>query len=168
MKKSLNYTRKALILLSFVAVAAMIGSIASTAYSADNDEENTEVFGWRYGWGQGRGPGQGWGRGRGLGQGWGRFGFIEVSEEFEAKVITIAESDEDVQGLLNDGYNISGVRPIIKTIVSADGDVETKATSAIVMLENEDATSHASVWIDIEEERVTEIVILTRTVIDKN
>lgn len=91
---------------------------------------------------------------------------MEVSEEFEANVIDIAKSDEDVQDLLDDGYNITGVRPIIKSVVEGDGSVVTKATSAIVMLEK-DTTSRASVWVDLEEAKVTEIVILTRTVIEK-
>lgn len=155
-EKGLNNTGKALILLSLVAVAAIISSVALTAYATDDDTENAvEVFGWRNRWG------------RGLGRGCGRFGFVEVSEEFENKAITIAESDEDVQGLLADGYNVTGVRPIIKTMVDANGDVTMKATSAIVMLENEDSTGHASVWVDMEGETVTRIVILTRTVIDK-
>jgi len=81
-------------------------------------------------------------------------------------VINIAESDQDVQNLLNDGYNITGVRPIIKARVEASGDVVIKATSAIVMLEK-DTTGHASVWVDIEEGKVTKIEILTRTVIEK-
>ena len=35
------------------------------------------------------------------------------------------------------------------------------------MLEK-DETSHVSVWVDLEEAKVTEIVILTRTVIEKS
>jgi hypothetical protein len=72
-----------------------------------------------------------------------------------------------VHGLLEEGYNIARVRPIIRSIVEADGNVETKATSAIIMLEK-DETSHTSVWVDLEEAKVTEIVILTRTVIEKS
>ena len=155
---------KALILLTMVAVAAILGGVALTAYAADNGEENSNGFAE---WSNGRmvpgtcGWSRGWLRGRG------RFGFVEVSEEFEANVINIAKSDEDVQKLLDDdGYSITGVRPIIKAIVEADGDVVTKATSAIVMLEK-DTTSRASVWVDLAEAKVTEIVILTRTVIEK-
>ena len=75
--------------------------------------------------------------------------------------------DEDIQGLLNDGYKITGVRPILKTVVDANGDVTTRATSAVVMLQNEDEMGHASAWVDIEEGLVSKIVIFTRTVIDK-
>ena len=148
---------KSIILLSVVAVAAMLSSYALTAYAADNGEESPAVpefcrlgFAWRGGMGLG-----------------GRFGCVEVSEGYEANAIAIAESDEDVQDLLTEGYSISGVRPIIKSIVDADGDVETKATRAIVVLEKEDATGHASVMVDLETSSVTKIVIITRTVIDK-
>jgi hypothetical protein len=98
--------------------------------------------------------------------GFGGFGPIEVSEEFEQTVTDIAESDTDVQNLITEGYNVTSVRPIIKTVVDADGNVVTKATNAVVILEK-DTTGHASVMVDIEEAKVTQIVIITRTVIDK-
>ena len=100
-------------------------------------------------------------------RGFGCFGPIEVSEEFEQTVTSIAESDTDVQNLLTDGYNVTSVRPIIKTVVDAEGNVVTKATSAVLMLQK-DTTGYASVMVDIEEAKVTQIVILTRTVIDKS
>jgi hypothetical protein len=163
-KEVMNIDRKNIaILLTAVAMAAIIGGIALNAYAANNGEENNKGF---PGWVNERMmPGmREWSRGGPGGRGC--YGFVEVSEEFEENVVTIVKSDSDVQDLLDDGYNITGVRPIIKSIVEADGNVETKATSAIVMLEK-DTTSHASVWVDMEEEKVTEIVILTRTVIEK-
>jgi hypothetical protein len=99
-------------------------------------------------------------------RGFGDFGPVEVSEEFEQTVTSIAESDTDVQNLIADGYNVTSVRPIIKTVVDAEGNVVTKATSAVLTLQK-DTTGHASVMVDIEEAKVTQIVILTRTVIDK-
>jgi hypothetical protein len=50
--------------------------------------------------------------------------------------------------------------------VDAEGNVVTKATSAIVMLQK-DTTGLATVTVNIEEAKVTQIVILTRTVIEK-
>ena len=159
-EKSLNKSRKALVLLSIVALAAMIRTYAFTALAQDTEEaSNPEFLECRNGFGLGRG--------RGRGPGWGHFGYVEVSEEYEAKVIGIAEDDEDIQGLLNDGYTITGVKPIFKTVVDSNGDVTTKATSAVVMLQNDDEMGHASAWVDIEEGAVTRIVIFTRTVIDK-
>jgi hypothetical protein len=154
---------KTLILLTMVAVAAILGGIVLTTYAAGSGEESSNGFSE---WINGRMmPGtRGWSRG-GL-RGRRGYGFVEVSEEFEENVINIAKNDSDVQELLDDGYNMTGVRPIIKAVVEADGNVVTKATSAIVMLEK-DTTSHASVWVDLEEAKVTKIVILARTVIEK-
>lgn len=150
--------KKALILLSVVAMVAIMSSFALTAYATEGGDENSmmpkfrRLFEWRRQM-----------RARG-----GQFGHVEVSEEFEANVINIAENDLDVQKeLLAQGYSIKGVRPIIKSIVDADGDVTTKATNAVVVLESEDATSHAAVMVDLDEARVTKIVIITRTVIEK-
>ncbi len=106
---------------------------------------------------------RGWIHGRGCFN----HGFIEVSEEYKENVINIAKSDTDVQNLLNDGYNITGVKPIIKTVVEGDGTVVTKATNAIVMLEK-DTTGRAMVWVDLEQGKVTKIVILTLTIIEKS
>jgi hypothetical protein len=99
--------------------------------------------------------------------GFGGFGSIEVSDEFKQTVTSIAENDTDVQNLLNDGYNVTSVRPILKTVIDAEGNVVTKATSAVLILQK-DTTGYASVTVNIEEAKVTHIVILTRTVIDKS
>ena len=74
----------------------------------------------------------------------GSYGSVDVSEEFKMKVINIAENDTDVQRLFANSYDVTAVRSIIKSIVDANGDVTTKATVAIVMLEK-DTTYHASV-----------------------
>ena len=71
-----------------------------------------------------------------------------------------------MQNLLADAYNITDVRPIINTIVEADGTVTMKATTAIVML-SQNTTGKAFVTVNVDEGKVTEIVILTRTVIEK-
>ncbi|MEM2875389.1 MAG: hypothetical protein QXL67_00320 [Candidatus Bathyarchaeia archaeon] len=151
---------KTLILLSLVAVVAIVSSIVLTAYAADNGRESGNCFG---GWVK-----RNMEMGRcGWRHGWGLYRFVEVSEEYETKVISIAESDQDVQRLLNDGYNITGVRPLIKAnIIDAEGNVVIKATSAIVMLEK-DKMDRASVLVDVEEGKVAQIVILTRRVIEK-
>ena len=127
----------------------------SNAVSAQYVTENNEtimppVGGWR----------------RGFGHGWGLGGFIEVSQEFKDKVTNITNADPDVQKLLAEGYNVTGVRPIIKVVVEANGDVVTKATSAVVML-CKDTTGRAFVSVNVETGKVTRIEILTRTVIEK-
>jgi hypothetical protein len=182
---------KGLILLTIVAMATIMGGVALTtagAVGADNETQSTiesesmavetegssiqlltvedsteettdsaEPMHWEMM--PMLGPHRGPHGGRG-------FGFVEVSEEFKENVLAIAEGDEDVQVLLDDGYNVTGVRPIIKTVVDGEGNVVTQATDAIVMLEKED-TGRATVWVNLDEAKVTGIVILTRTVIEK-
>ena len=174
---------KALILLTIVVMASILSGITLTTVMADTGEENTseltslvavtedentddsaEFMPWRMMMRKCEGP-QGGFRGGPLGRG--GFGYVEVSEEFEENVIAIAEGDEDVQALLDEGYNITAMRPIIKTVVDGEGNVVTKATDAIVMLSKDDETGRASVWVNLEMTKVTEIVIVTRTVIEK-
>ena len=102
---------------------------------------------------------------RGLGQRLGRYGSFEASEEFRAKAIAIAEIDPDVQGLLADGYGITRVIPVIKSMVDANGDIARKAVKAVVLLRKGDSKSFATVWVDLNAESVTRIVTLTRTVV---
>ena len=106
-------------------------------------------------------------RDRGFGRhGFGGYGPIEVSDEFKQTVTTIADNDTDVQNLINDGYNATAIRPIIKTVIDADGNIVTKASSAVLILQK-DTTGYASVTVSIDQAKVTQIVILIRTVIDK-
>ena len=100
------------------------------------------------------------------GGGFGGFGPIEVSDEYEEAVTTIAESDTDVQELLADGYNVTKVMPIIKTVIDAEGNIATKATNAKVVLEK-DISGIAFVSVDLAQDKVTQIIIYTRTVIEK-
>jgi hypothetical protein len=170
--------KKALILLSTVVVAAVIGGIvlnacSTTAKACTMINNNGDAQGW-YGW-------KGWGFvgptisnitvvKPAICRGWmyrhGYRGFVEVSEEFKENVINIAKNDTDVQKLLNEGYNITYVRPIVKAIVEKDGTIITKATSAILMLQK-NTTGRAAVTVDVENAKVTKIVILTKTVIQK-
>jgi hypothetical protein len=159
--------RNALILLSLVAVAAVIGSTALTVYAADNGEGSSNGFA---GWfnrkvGLNEGGTCGWGRG--WRSGWGLYGSIVVSAEYNQTVINIAKSDPDVQNLLAEGYSIFAVRPIIQSVVQADGSVVIKTTSAVVILVN-GTTGRAEVYVDVTNGKVTKIVILTMTVIEKS
>ena len=79
----------------------------------------------------------------------------------------IVNSDSDVQDLLSNGYNVTGVNPIIKAVVQGSGDVTIKATGATVMLTKENA-GFALVEVDLGTGMVTRITIMTRTVIEKS
>jgi hypothetical protein len=154
--------KKMLILLSTLSVAAILGTMALTSFftnAADNitTTQNTLM-------GSFNGNMRMMGRG-GLGRG-GCFNSVEVSEEYKQKVIDIANSDSDVQKLLDEGYNITVVNPNIKWKVDSDGNVAAKATSATLVL-RKGTTGRAIIQVDIELAKVTNIVISSRTVIDK-
>ena len=110
---------------------------------------------------------QGFGGGRGgHGGGMGGMGNIEVSSEYTATVNAILESDSDVQSLISQGYNVTAIRPNVKSVIAADGTITTKATTANVLLQN-GTSGYATVSVDTANAKVTQIVIVTRTVIDK-
>ena len=178
----INRKIMALTLLTLVALAAVMGGFLLTTQATDTNSttetttttENTMtattdvgcsvVPDWNIGGMDFEGPGH---RQRG---GFGGFGSgcipVEVSAEFEKKVTNIAKNDTDVQQLLDEGYNVTRVMPIVKTIIDGDGNVVTKATNATVILEK-DTTGRAIVSVDLTQEQVTQIIILTRTVINK-
>jgi hypothetical protein len=91
---------------------------------------------------------------------------IEISEEYKANIRNILNSDEDVKKLLENGYNITAITPIIKAVVQGNGEVVLKATEATVTL-RKDNEGIAYVEVNLELSKVTRIVILSRTVIEK-
>jgi len=155
-----------ILMVSAVLVLAILSGIAALAYanSVNGDTSTTATVTYNDdGYFMGMG---GHGHGARQGCGMGPWESVTVSQEFEDNVLSIAKKDTDVQNLLNDGYNVTAVRPIISATVEGDGTVTMKATSAVVMLDK-GTTGHASVWVNLEEGKVTRIVILTRTVIEK-
>ena len=105
-------------------------------------------------------------RGGHRGGGPGGMANIELSTEYTETVNTILEADSDVQNLIAEGYNVTSIRPIINSVVEADGSIVTSATTAVVKLEN-GTSGYAVVNVDVSQDAVTQIVIFTRTVIDK-
>ena len=92
---------------------------------------------------------------------------LELSEEFKQRVIEIAESDEDVQSLLSEGYNITAIKPIhAKSTVQGDGQVLIEVDRVLLVLVK-DKYNRAIVLIDFEAEKVIKIVVVNVTVIDK-
>ncbi|HJW65837.1 MAG TPA: hypothetical protein VJ507_03540 [Candidatus Bathyarchaeia archaeon] len=133
--------------------------ITTSTDNATGDVSNVVPF-----WGEGpRGFGR---RGRGFGGMCGGFGPIEVNDEYKTAVTTIAQSDTDVQKLLTDGYNVTRIVPIVKTTIDAQGNIATKATNATVVLVK-DTSGHAFVSVDIAQNKVTQIVTYTKTIIQK-
>jgi len=160
-------------MVSTVLVLAVLSGIALMTYANANgvtDDTTTTTNGTWYTNDQyynGTCPSFGRGGFGGRGRGGGGRGMpITVSEEYKANVLNITESDSDVQALITEGYNVTGVRPIISTTVGADGTVTMKATTAIVSLEK-NTTGRALVWVDVDQAKVTRIEIMTITVIEK-
>ena len=91
---------------------------------------------------------------------------IQVSSEFTQNVTTIAQSDSDVQNLLNQGYNITAIKPVITTSIDGNGNIVTKASTANVLLQGDNG-SRSFVVVDLSQAKVTKIVTLSVTEIDK-
>jgi len=185
----MNTKTKALSLLAVVAIAAVAGTIAfsmqSTAANAQTPNDNavasdavssptstltdnaynaSAVFNGGYLGFRGRMVPEGGFGGAGR-CGPGGFGQIQVSSDFTANVTTIANADSDVQNLLNSGYNITAVHPIITTTIDGNGNVVTKASNAELILQS--TTGRATVLVNLDQAKVTKIVTLTMTEIDK-
>ncbi len=93
---------------------------------------------------------------RGLGgcrgsDGSGEFGGIQVSSDFTANVTTIANSDTDVQNLINQGYNITSIRPVITNTVDGNGNIVTKASTADLTLQG--TVGRAFVVVDLKSRK---------------
>ncbi len=91
---------------------------------------------------------------------------IQVSADFTANVTNIAKSDSDVQNLLNQGFNITSIRPVITTSIDGNGTLVTQASTANVLLVGNNG-SRSFVVVDLSQAKVTKIVTLTVTEIDK-
>jgi hypothetical protein len=91
---------------------------------------------------------------------------IEISTEYTENVNDILEADPDMQTLLEEGYNVTSIEPEIKTVIESDGTISTKAATARVILQN-NLSGYAIANVDVSQAKVTQIIIYTRTVIDK-
>jgi hypothetical protein len=186
-KKYMNTKTKALALLSVVLVALVAGSIiftfqsvkadttspvatdSETTLSAINATDNAPIGFNGFGGGpmmMGMEPRFGMSH-RGMDRGFGGFGSeaIQVSSDFTANVTNIAKNDIDIQNLLNQGYNITSIRPIITTTVDGNGNVVTKASTADLTLIG--TNGRAIAIVDLSQSKVTKIVTVTMTEIDK-
>jgi hypothetical protein len=166
----------AISLLLLTAFAAVIGGLVmttqatvsnSTTSTVEDLNGDANMFQGMIAADQGFGGEMGFGRGHGGHGGFmGGMGNIEVSSEYTANVNTILDGDSDVQDLISQGYNVTSINPIVKNVIEADGTLATKATTAVVTLQN-GTSGYATVNVDVEQAKVTQIVIITRTVIDK-
>lgn len=170
-RKTLAFT-----LLLFTASAVLAGSALVATYAADNNSTNLEttptktattVTDSMNGFLGLCGPIMGFDRndpGRGVGFG-GGFN-IEISADFVTNLTNIAKNDSGVQNLISQGYNVTTVFPIIKNSIDGNGTFITKATTAIIILQN-CTSGFSEVTVDLEQAKVTQIVTKTRTVFTK-
>jgi hypothetical protein len=185
--EKINRKTTAISLILLTTIAATVGALTITAFAAadtnstitdtgtavttDTSQDTNQMqFGGNMmmesqgfnGFGGGpRGHG-----GRGVGF-MGGMANIEVSSEYTANVNAILNNDTDVQNLISQGYNVTSINPLVKNVIEADGALATKATTAIVMMQN-GTTGYATVNVDVANALVTQIVTITRTVIDKS
>ena len=159
--------KKILLLIPIVVVAVVLSGMYITAFATSNStgssssKQTTYQVGPEFMGGNAGGFGGGRMRGR-----CGPNGNVEISAAYNQTVMSIVNSDSDVQNLLTQGYTVQGVMPIIKSVVQGDGTVVTSATNAVVMLVN-GTTGRAEVHVDVTNAKVTQIVIMTMTVINK-
>ena len=97
----------------------------------------------------------------------GPMGNIEVSSAYNQTVSNILGNDTDVKNLVSQGYNVTSINPILISTIGADGTLTTKASTAIVTMQN-GTSGFATVSVDITNAKVTQITVITRTVIDKS
>lgn len=113
--------------------------------------------------GFGGGPG---GR-RCLGRGFGGYvGNVQLSSAYNQTVTNILGNDSDLKNLISQGYTVTSIRPIVHSVIGGDGTITAQASTAIVKLRN-GTSGCATVSVDIKNAKVSQIVILTRTIIDK-
>jgi hypothetical protein len=99
----------------------------------------------RFGMGGGHRSGPEGGFGRGFGS-----EAVQISSEYIQNVTNIANNDSDVQNLISQGFNITYVRPNISTVIDANGNVVTKASTADLMLLGNNG-SRAFVVVDLSQ-----------------
>ncbi len=139
---------------------------STTATASDSNASNLQLWGMNGMMTGDQGFGGAMGPGRGHGGFMGGMGNIEVNSEYTANVTAILNSDTDIANLITQGYNVTSINPMVKNVIEGDGTIATQATTAIVTLQN-GTSGYATAYVDLSQAKVTQIVIVTRAVIDK-
>ncbi|MEB3755826.1 MAG: hypothetical protein GSR79_03070 [Desulfurococcales archaeon] len=84
---------------------------------------------------------------------------IMVSDEFRQNVIGILESNTTTADLINNGYNVTMIKPIIQEVVNGDNTIALHATGAIVILHDNNGShqGNVKVLIDLENGKVVKL-----------
>ena len=85
---------------------------------------------------------------------------LVLSDEFRHHVLEILMSDNRTAALLNEGYNVTAIKPVIQGVVEGDGTVALHAVKAIVVLREKSGNTHgtALVVVDLVNNRVAKII----------
>ena len=83
---------------------------------------------------------------------------FEVSPEYNQTVMRVLTSNTETKGLLDQGYKVVSIRPIVKAYVQGDGTIVFKAGQALVVLSNGNTT--VTYLIDIGSGTVTHIATI--------
>ncbi len=97
----------------------------------------------------------------------GEMSAVTISSGYNQTISNILGNDTDVQNLVTQGYNVTVIHPIVSSTINADGTITTAASTAEVLMQN-GTYGYAVVKVDVTNAKVTQIVIVTRTVIDKS
>lgn len=71
---------------------------------------------------------------RGLG-----LGKVEVSDEYKQMIVEIINNDQDTKYLIDEGYEIVVIKPIIRAYIQEDGTVVLRSEQALVVLTKDDS-----------------------------
>ena len=110
-----------------------------------------------HGWGHPPAP---WAPSRHPGRHLGHGPRIVVSQEYVNRVKAILEADNETAALLNQGYNLTKVKPIVQLYVQGDGTVVAKAAKAVAVLTYREpgyGAGKAVVLVDVEQGKVLRI-----------
>lgn len=79
---------------------------------------------------------------------------VEVSPEYNSTVMAILRSSSETSSLLNEGYYVVSIKPVVKAYISGNGDITLKAAQAVVTLTNGDNAVYVYL-VDITNSTVT-------------
>jgi len=85
---------------------------------------------------------------------------VEVSQGYKAAVMDILNKNDEAKGLLEQGYTVEGVTPIVKAYVEADGTVTVKAQQAVVVLASSNGDVKVMYLVDIGSGSVTHLATI--------
>ncbi|MEM1897099.1 MAG: hypothetical protein QXK54_05450 [Ignisphaera sp.] len=82
---------------------------------------------------------------------------VEVSDEYRTRIENILRSDPNASTLLENGYSITVIKPIVRFVVQGDGSIVMRADKAVVILAK-NGENRTIVYIDVINGFVIEIV----------